>query len=43
MLFLVLWKLRKTPILENKNTKDMAYVLMKGVSLVWEILIMVET
>ena len=27
----------------TKNTKDMAYVLMKGVCLVWEILIMVET
>ena len=34
MLYLVLWKLPKTPIFKNTNKKDMAYVLMKVVHLV---------
>ena len=39
----LLWKLLKTLILQNITIKGMAFVLMKGVRLVWEMLIMVET
>ena len=43
MLYLVLWKLPKTLILQNTNKKDMVYVLTKGVHLVKEILMTGET